>query len=753
VEPRAVTSWRVGLGLAILCGCTTLVAGDRPSVSVGLFPQEVPKQITELAGVALLDAEHLYLDADGQLHLLTPDRHWLLGPDAEWRSAPAERFPAANHILADGARLLLATDDGIWAWRAGQSVTQIALPGSVVNTIAIGPDGRLAAATDRGLMEKVGDQPWQPVEVLDAVGRRWGARDVRVVVYDSAGQLWLGQLAGVACRSADGWRFHEGRDGLPYADFTSAAAGPDGRVWFGTRIGLVGWNRGEWLYRQGPRFMPGDHVRSVVVTADGTPWLATDGGLAALESQPMRLADKAAFYEQQIDRSIKRTPYGYTSVVELATPGDLSEIIYKYSENDGLWTCMYGASQCFATAVTGSPEHRSAAKQAFEAIRFLQKVTQGGEPAPPHGFIARSILAADGVDPNVGHWDIDRQIERTRKDRLWKVYEPRWPRSADRQWYWKADTSSDELDGHYFFLPLYYDLVAEDEIEKERVREVVRDLTDHLLEHNFQLVDIDGKATRWAVYNPENLNQNRDWWAGRGLNSLSIMAYLTVAQHITGDAKYAAALDHLRTVHSYEANAMVPKVQYGPGSGNQGDDEMAMMCFYSLIKYTPDAQLQQNMLYSMHMYWRLIQAERNPLFHFLYAVHGFGATHETPFGKRSIEPGPGWLEDSLQTLTGFPLDRINWPLRNSHRLDLVDLPNASRLQPGESSDNRRGHRVDGRVLPIENRYVRHWSADPWRFDYPGDGTQLASGTVFLLPYWLGRYHGFIDEDRQGDGGR
>ena len=30
-------------------------------------------------------------------------------------------------------------------------------------------------------------------------------------------------------------------------------------------------------------------------------------------------------------------------------------------------------------------------------------------------------------------------------------------------------------------------------------------------------------------------------------------------------------------------------------------------------------------------------------------------------------------------------------------------------------------------------------------DYGGDGRQLASGTVFLLPYYMGRYHGFIDE--------
>jgi hypothetical protein len=148
--------------------------------------------------------------------------------------------------------------------------------------------------------------------------------------------------------------------------------------------------------------------------------------------------------------------------VGLQKPGDLSEIIYESSENDGLWTCMYGASQCYAAAVTGSPKHRTAARQVFEAIRFLQTVTQGGQPSPPPGFIARSVLPADGPDPNVGRWSREGQVQQAGRDRLWKVFQPRWPLSADGQWYWKTDTSSDELDGHYFFLPLYYDLVADE---------------------------------------------------------------------------------------------------------------------------------------------------------------------------------------------------------------------------------------------------------------------------------------------------
>ena len=73
----------------------------------------------------------------------------------------------------------------------------------------------------------------------------------------------------------------------------------------------------------------------------------------------------------------------------------------------------------------------------------------------------------------------------------------------------------------------------------------MRDMTDHLIEHDYRLVDHDGKPTRWANYSPGSLNHDLDWWAERGLKSLSILAYLRTAEHITGDAKYGELADGL----------------------------------------------------------------------------------------------------------------------------------------------------------------------------------------------------------------
>ena len=187
-----------------------------------------------------------------------------------------------------------------------------------------------------------------------------------------------------------------------------------------------------------------------------------------------------------------------------------------------------------------------------------------------------------------------RDDQMRRRDKKWKTLTPRWGTSADGQWYWKADTSSDELDGHFFFYALYYDLVAGPE-ERPAVRQVVHRIVDHLLRNDFALVDHDGQPTRWAVFGPNALNRDPSWWEERGLNSMSVLSYLRVAEHVceTEEQKipYREAARQLIEQHGYAASAHHPKVHEGPGTGNQSDNEMALMNLYNLIRYEQDPEL------------------------------------------------------------------------------------------------------------------------------------------------------------------
>jgi hypothetical protein len=62
--------------------------------------------------------------------------------------------------------------------------------------------------------------------------------------------------------------------------------------------------------------------------------------------------------------------------------------------------------------------------------------------------------------------------------------------------------------------------------------------------------------------------------------------------------------------------------------------------------------------------------------------------------------------------------------------------------PGERGRN--GHRLNGKVIPIDERSVGHWNHNPWELDEEGhNGQTLTDGAAFLLPYYLGLYRGYI----------
>ena len=716
--------WLGGAAVAaILLLARVLPGGEALPRRVGEFVQRVPLHRELPAALPEgFTPRRVWVDEDAVLHVGDAAATLRFG-DGRFEPVPVAPPPRGGTVDTDG------------------------LPeGADLRQAAIGPDGRIVVATSAGVHERFGASPWRRLVPVDARGLEWAQGDVRGVARDAAGRLVVATPAGIARRDGEAWEFFTGSEGLPVADFTAVAAAGDGTVWLGSRRGLVEWSGREFRYRQGPRWLPGDRVDDLVVLPTGDVVVVTDGGLGWIAARRMTLGEKARHYEEEIDRFIARTEKRFVATATLDVPGDPATARRHDSDNDGLWTAMYGAAQCFAYGHDRSPDAKRRADGVLAALLFLQEVTQGGEHAPPPGFPARTVLPGDGPDPNDGQADRDRRTRET--DPLWKALDPRWPRSADGRWWWKADTSSDELDGHYFFFALYHDLVAETDAEKGAVRRGVARLTDHLVDHGFRLVDHDGLPTRWGEYSPAALNHDPRWRVERGLNSMSILAYLAVAAHVTGDPRYAEAAARLRRDHAYGTNALVPKVQHGIGSGNQSDDEMAFMDFYHLVRLSRDPEDRAGALGAFHRSWLLERPERNPFFDVAYAAAARAAAPDGPLDPRSASGGlaAAWLDDTVDSLVRLPLDRCQWAHANSHRLDVVRLPEAQSIDPGLPDRVPRGFRVDGRVLPVDERDFAHWNTDPWRLDQGGDGRELASGTVFLLPWHMARYHGFIADD-------
>jgi hypothetical protein len=681
--------------------------------------------------------------AEGLVLALNDGLYQLQGGAAERLASYPSAIGGAEQVtcLSTGKMILLGTNAGLFSYGAGKLSEAAKLHSKLgemksIRQIAQSSNGEIAVAAATGLYAQVAAREWEALHPRDT-SRSWAPYNVQGVAFDTLGQLWFASPQGVGHKTKDGWQLYEGKDGLPYNGLTCAAADSDGAMWFGTGLGAIHYDGEHWAYRQGPRWLPGDEVRAVSVDSDGTTWFATQGGVGRIERKPMTLAEKAQWYNDEIDKYHRRTPYGYVLEAGLEVPYDKSSATNHDSDNDGLWTAMYAAAECFRYAATKDPVAKERATKSFEAVAFLSEVTQGGSHPAPRGFPARSILPTNGWDPNTRD-NPERDKERKAgNDPAWKILGPRWPVSEDGKWYWKTDTSSDELDGHYFLYALYYDLVAETEAEKDRARDVIARITDHLIENDYALIDHDGTPTRWGQFGPKVLNHDLTS-GGRGLNSLSILSYLRAAEHITGDSKY---LDHYYALikdHAYAMNITNPKRQSGPGTGNQSDDEMAFMGYYNLLNYETDPELLQVYLLSLSQYWALERPELNPLFNYIFAA----CLEGKDMGRRGrfLQAGE-FLEESLDTLKRFPLDLIHYEMKNSHRIDMVPLSGAGRF-----SRSRQAHRVNGYVLPVDERQFNHWNHSPWTLDYGGNGTQLADGTSYLLPYYMGLYHGFIVEE-------
>ena len=305
---------------------------------------------------------------------------------------------------------------------------------------------------------------------------------------------------------------------LPATEFTVIHAESPSVTWIGTRQGAIRLSQGHQVleYFAGERWLPADHVTGIGFDGNAT-WLETSKGFARIEYRPMTLAEKSRAFVTRVQARHNR--WGLTSDSQLRVPGDVSTNQTVSSDNDGLWTAMYVAAECFRYRVTGEPDARENARAGMQAIMRLEAIT--GIP----GFPARSFIKV-GVDvqPKDGEWHD----------------------TPDKVWRWKGDTSSDEIVGHYFVYPIYYDLAA-DEAEKPALRGAIDRITTHILDNGYQLIDVDGKRTRWGWWGPEAIWENPD---ETGLRALHMLSQLRVALHLTGDAqhrtRYQAAYDDSR---------------------------------------------------------------------------------------------------------------------------------------------------------------------------------------------------------------
>ncbi len=528
-----------------------------------------------------------------------------------------------------------------------------------------------------------------------------------------------------AISSTGGLDFYQGdhrvgsltaRDGMPYRIARSVFSDAQDRIWCATPIGVVRYDHGKWSLRHSRRWLLSDDVRDVAVDATGTAWVATAGGVDAIKSRPMTLAQKAQYYLENLRKRHLREP-GLVGPAVLVTPGDLSKSFIEDDDNDGEHTGMYLAMESMRYAVTHDPAARANAKVAFHALLALQRATGTSH------FIARSIMPVDGLAPRheVDRTFTPREIaEARRTDPRAKSIEKRWLPTADGKWLWKRDASSDEVDGHMFGYGSYFDLAADDE-EKKLVADQVDRIIGGIVDHGYLLVDIDGRGTQWGNWSPRSLIGDPNWHEEAAGNAVEMISYLGVAYHMTHKAKYIESANLLIKKYGYDT-LMTRTIFDTPSERTHIEDELLTITYPNLMNHLIFPTLQSKAKLSIQNWHKACAKDGIPFYDFVY-------------NRYSGQTGP--LDRAVTTLREWPLSHIEWTVDNSKRDDV-----RRDLTPGLEEG------FLDRLVPRTEMGLCMWDQEPYKAVIGNGGQREDRQNDWLLAYWMGRYYGLLTGDDQ-----
>lgn len=542
------------------------------------------------------------------------------------------------------------------------------------------------------------------------------SRSINCVSIDALGHVWVGSDEGLNIYDGRNFWFN-GNDlySVPAGSFNDMFFAKDGKKYFATNTGIVTLIEGKISYYSFGGWLMHPCVTKITVSDKGTIAAVTPAGISVITTKVMTLEEKAAHYDEMAVKYFTRNE-GYQVSRELRKYGDLESGWLPNSDNDGLFTGLYCASQCFRYAVTGSEEAKANAKRAVEAMIKLTEVTG------KKGFTARATRYSHEENFMTGNRE------------EWHICED----NPDCEWL--GETSSDEMTGHYYAYGIYFDLVA-DKKEKKKIAEVVKTITDHILENNFHLCDVDGVPTTWANWEPDLLNNDDRWYYERGTNSLEILSFLKTTYHVTGEEKYNEVYNMLIRKHHYAMNCM----QYKCEDGHLAhiDDQLDFTNIYPLIVYTENEAHNEIFKMGLTHHFDYEKIERSPMFNITYGA---------------LTNNPCDIENAAKSLSEINLDLIRWPVYNSYRKDIVwdteqeamGAP-AQLKYPVEYSSRVLVH-YDGnqcvcdagceQFVNVNNKIVNRTSTLP---SSNASGMSASMPYIYLLPYWMGRYYGLLGD--------
>jgi hypothetical protein len=444
--------------------------------------------------------------------------------------------------------------------------------------------------------------------------------------------------------------------------------------------------------------------------------------------------------------------------------------LYHWDENHGLWGSLFVASQAFRYAVTGDAGALKTLRRAFTGTYNQMKITgvEGlftreyrdssipGDECPPDGPEYSKPVDRTGnrwvkLDAEACSWYWDPKAG----GGSGAMVKDNPAHCVDRKYAnmcWQRNCSKDESSGHNFAAAVIYLLVDDPEL-KGMASEILTGFANHLMDNGYRIVDYDGTPTKYGSYFALSLDEfpgfnanlalaaTRSGLVAGGGDKKFRDAYYNCLLQLKGEFKciageYNNPLDYREYMKDGVGLNLPCSIQ------NYDNVNMALLNYFILVMYEGNEKFRNQYRYYFHEGTRYANSigqslwtELNPHWNFLIAGL-LDPTDKGTFGVTIDETAAlKMINDGICTLKNFPEANID------NKTDTTKYLEAC-------LSSRHGSLALG-PIPVEERCQRQfiWWGDPYERQVCGGNPKVANRPGgYLLPYWAGRYFGFITEN-------
>ncbi|MFC1521514.1 hypothetical protein ACFL6Y_03810 [Elusimicrobiota bacterium] len=460
------------------------------------------------------------------------------------------------------------------------------------------------------------------------------------------------------------------------------------------------------------------------------------------EMSGLTLLEKAEIFEKRTQE--EHRPW-FGLIVSKKYRDDGSLRVYSSLADSAIWTGNYIAAEAFRYAVTGEQDALRSMEESLWGFHALHQITGG------QGLIARVIIPAQYLEDH---------------PKLKKERNPWVPGTGEfAGWIWQGNLSHDQYNGYLFGVSNAWPYIKDTAL-RDAIREDVRQVGLHVIRNKMRIKTDDTHLDfrpNYAYQNqwPKALRKTAmpPWFSGNPRSGIHLML---VVSHVTQGpefrqyyeeemfikrdmafkmldepsvpniaSKYGKYADKVLKSYSDEDIKVTPEALYS----SIGPD-LAHRALYDIcrLESDPDAQALYRKVFKIRH--DEIANDKNTLWNFLYAS-------QFPDEKQAIWDGIDSLHRFIVRPIFGSVENSSDPELEKHKGFKAEIFNTP---PDEEDLKDTWFWVTPERLPFE-KWAYHapfaWQSNPFKMDGGSNLTQ-GSGAAYLVAYWLGRYHRFID---------